>query len=100
MVFQELTLVGEMTVEENLFLNMEPVRFGVVDRKKIRRQAETVMEQYGITIDLDAIVCRLTVAQQQMVEIIKILLHDPELIILDEPTSALARKRWRNSSRS
>ncbi len=90
MVFQELTLVGEMTVEENLFLNMEPVRFGVVDRKKIRRQA--VMEQYGITIDLDAIVCRLTVAQQQMVEIIKILLHDPELIILDEPTSALARK--------
>ena len=85
MVFQELTLVGEMTVEENLFLNMEPVRFGVVDRKKIRRQAETV-------IDLDAIVCRLTVAQQQMVEIIKILLHDPELIILDEPTSALARK--------
>lgn len=92
MVFQELTLVGEMTVEENLFLNMEPVRFGVVDRKKIRRQAETVMEQYGITIDLDAIVCRLTVAQQQMVEIIKILLHDPELIILDEPTSALARK--------
>ncbi len=90
MVFQELTLVGEMTVEENLFLNMEPVRFGVVDRKKIRRQG--VMEQYGITIDLDAIVCRLTVAQQQMVEIIKILLHDPELIILDEPTSALARK--------
>lgn len=92
MVFQELTLVGELTVEENLFLNMEPVRFGIVDRKRIRQQAESVMERYGITIDLDAIVCKLTVAQQQMVEIIKILLHDPELIILDEPTSALARK--------
>lgn len=92
MVFQELTLVGEMTVEENLFLNMEPVKFCVVDRKKIRRQAEEVMETYGIDINLDAIVCKLTVAQQQIVEIIKILLHDPELIILDEPTSALARK--------
>lgn len=92
MVFQELTLVGEMTVEENLFLNMEPVKFCVVDRKKIRAQAEELMKTYGIEINLDAIVCKLTVAQQQMVEILKILIHDPELIILDEPTSALARK--------
>lgn len=92
MVFQELTLIGEMTVEENLYLNREPTRFGIIDRKKVREELTKLMGQYGIEVNLDAIVCKLTVAQQQMVEILKILVHNPELVILDEPTSALANK--------
>ena len=93
MVFQELTLVGEMTVIENVFLNQEPRNvWGQVDRKTARKRLDEAMERYGINVDPEAIVKNLPVAKQQMVEILKILVRDPELIILDEPTSALAKK--------
>ena len=93
MVFQELTLVGEMTVWENVYLNQEPVNsLGRVDRKEIRKRIQSAMDRYGIHIDPDAIVKNLPVAEQQMAEILKILVRDPELIILDEPTSALAKR--------
>ena len=93
MVFQELTLVGEMTVWENIYLNQEPVtRLGRINRKEIKKRILDVMDRYGIHIDPDAPVGSLPVAEQQMAEILKILVRDPELIILDEPTSALAKK--------
>lgn len=93
MVFQELTLVGEMTVWENIYLNQEPVTpFGRINRKEIRKRIQEAMDRYGIHIDPDAMVKNLSVAKQQMAEILKILVRDPELIILDEPTSALAQK--------
>lgn len=93
MVFQELTLVGEMTVWENIYLNQEPVtRLGRINRKEIKKRILDVMDRYGIHIDPDATVSSLPVAEQQMAEILKILVRDPELIILDEPTSALAKK--------
>ncbi len=93
MVYQELTLVGEMTVAENIFLNQEPTtRLGRVNQKEMNRRIQEIMDQYGIHIDPDIIVNTLPVAQQQMAEILKILVRDPELIILDEPTSALAKK--------
>ena len=93
MVFQELTLVGEMTVWENIYLNQEPVtRLGRINRREIKKRILDVMDCYGIHIDPDATVGSLPVAEQQMAEILKILVRDPELIILDEPTSALAKK--------
>ena len=93
MVFQELTLVGEMTVWENIYLNQEPVtRLGRINRREIKKRILDVMDRYGIHIDPDATVGSLPVAEQQMAEILKILVRDPELIILDEPTSALAKK--------
>ncbi len=93
MVFQELTLVSEMTVAENLYLNMEPVnKWGLIDKKAMESKINEAMERYNIRIDMHALVGSLSVAEQQMAEILKILLTDPELIILDEPTSALARK--------
>ena len=94
MVFQELTLVGEMTVWENIYLNQEPVtRLGRINRKEIKKRILDVMDRYGIHIDPDAPVGSLPVAEQQMAEILKILVRDPELIILDEPTSAFGQKR-------
>lgn len=93
MVFQELTLVGEMTVWENIYLNQEPVtRLGRINRREIKKRILDVMDRYGIHIDPDATVGSLPVAEQQMAEVLKILVRDPELIILDEPTSALAKK--------
>ena len=93
MVFQELTLVGQMTVEENVFLNAEPRnKLGLVDRKALRRKVLAAMDTYGIHVDPGSLVSELPVAQQQMTEILKILVREPELIILDEPTSALAKQ--------
>ena len=90
MVFQELTLIGELTVEENLYLNVEPRKHGLIDRKSITASVRALMKEYGINIDPKAIAGRLSVAEQQMAEILKVLLKSPELIILDEPTSSLA----------
>lgn len=92
MVFQELTLVGEMTVWENIYLNQEPVtRLGRINRREIKKRILDVMDRYGIHIDPDATV-RSPVAEQQMAEILKILVRDPELIIL---TSRLPHWRKR-----
>ena len=65
---------------------------GRINRKEIKKRILDVMDRYGIHIDPDAPVGSLPVAEQQMAEILKILVRDPELIILDEPTSALAKK--------
>lgn len=90
MVYQELTLIPQMTVAENIYLNMEPTnRLGLIQTKEMERKIREVMEKYQIFVDMDAKVSTLSVAQQQMAEILKILIRDPELIILDEPTSAL-----------
>lgn len=93
MVYQELTLIPEMTVAENIYLNMEPKnKFGMVDKTKINELVRDVMSQYDIEIDPQSIVKCLSVAEQQMTEILKILVRNPQIIILDEPTSALSRQ--------
>ena len=91
MVFQELTLIRELTVEENLFLTIEPTKkSGLINKKEIRRKITSLMDEYGIKLDPSAIAGRLPIAQQQMAEILKVLLRDSQIIILDEPTSSLA----------
>lgn len=90
MVYQELTLVSELTVEENLFLSIEPKnKFGLIDRKEVRKRILALMDEYDIHINPKAIAGRLSVAEQQMAEILKVLLKNPQIIILDEPTSSL-----------
>ena len=93
MVYQELTLIPELTVLENVFLHKEPMkRSGAVDKKAMERRLQTLMDTYGIYLNPGAYVKTLPVAQQQMAEILKCLLQDPDLIVLDEATSALAQK--------
>lgn len=93
MVFQELTLINELTVAENLMLGMEPTNcLGVITKREVKKRLREVMDRYQIQVDIHALVGDLPVAEQQMAEILKILLRDPDLIILDEPTSALAKK--------
>ena len=91
MVFQELTLIEELTVEENIFLRTEPRnRLGLVDKKRLRQNTLNAMERFHIQLDPGILVSRLPVALKQMTEILKVLVREPEIIILDEPTSALA----------
>ncbi len=92
MVYQELTLINELNVAENVFLSIEPRnKAGFVDKKRMYSIVSDMMKKYDIDISPKAIVGNLTVAQQQMIEILKILVRNAELIIFDEPTSALGK---------
>jgi D-xylose transport system ATP-binding protein len=89
-IYQELALVREMTVAENVFLGKEPKRAGVlVDWDRLYGQAAEVLAQYGLDLDPAARVGDLGVGQQQMVEIVKALVKDSRILLLDEPTAAL-----------
>jgi ABC-type sugar transport system ATPase subunit len=90
-VFQELMLAPNMSVSENIFLGAEPRALGVmVDRTTMRAKAVTALDRMGIRIDPNQRLGDLTIAQQQLIEICKSLVHEPRLLILDEPTSSLS----------
>lgn len=87
---QELSPIPAMTVAENIFLGREPLGFmGRVDFKRMNAAAEKLLSGMGFRITPTALMMDLTLAQVQLVEIAKALSHDAEIIIMDEPTSAL-----------
>ena len=90
-VFQELTLLPWMTVAENLLLGREPrTVFGLIGRSRMAKQAEEMLAAAQIeTIGPLALVEDLSLAQRQIVEIVRALSHTPEILFLDEPTSSL-----------
>lgn len=92
-VNQELNVFRDMNVLENLFLCKELTNsYGRIDKARQSQIAVEVLSRLGIDIDLNTIVGTLSVGMQQMLEIAKALLLDAELIIMDEPTSALTDK--------
>ncbi len=88
-VFQEFSLIPQMTVEENLYLGAEHTRGGFVDRKRIRREALEILDELGFALKPEQRVDHLTRAEQQMVEIAKAFRADLSVLILDEPTASL-----------
>ncbi len=90
-VFQEFNLLPERTVAQNVFLGREPRRAGFVDKKGMERRTRALLEDLGVAfIDPSSRVGSLTVAEQQIVEIVKALSFDARVIIMDEPTAALS----------
>ncbi len=91
LVHQELSLVPTLSVAENIFLGHMPRgRFGRIDWAKAYAEAERALEALGVSIDPRTEVRRLEVAEQQLIEIARILERRPEILLLDEPTSALS----------
>ncbi|ANP74264.1 sugar ABC transporter ATP-binding protein [Cryobacterium arcticum] len=90
-IHQELNLVATMSVAENVMLGRMPTKFGMVDRKELRRQARAALALIGLEVDVDTPVGQLGIARQQLVEIAKALSINARVLILDEPTAALTR---------
>ncbi|MDO4320979.1 MAG: sugar ABC transporter ATP-binding protein [Lachnospiraceae bacterium] len=90
MIHQELDLVPQMTVWENIYAGQEKlIGFGVIDRKAMINNTKQVFKELGIDLDPNSKVEELSVAQMQMVAITKAIAFDAEVIIMDEPTSAI-----------
>ncbi|MDR3494508.1 MAG: sugar ABC transporter ATP-binding protein [Ancalomicrobiaceae bacterium] len=90
---QELSPIPGMTIAENIFLGREPVnRFGWVDFAAMNRSAKLLLDELGFDIQVSTEMHELTVAQIQLVEIAKALSRDADILIMDEPTSAVGEK--------
>jgi ribose transport system ATP-binding protein len=92
MIYQELNLAPDLSVEENIMLGQEHSTLGVIDRGAHRRLARAALERLGhADLPLEKSVRRLSVGMQQVVEIARALVGESKVIVFDEPTSSLAR---------
>src|SRR4051812_19159940 len=97
MIYQELNLAPDLSVEENILLGVEPSRFGWINRKERRRTAQNVLaELQHKDLPLDTPVHRCSIAEQQTVEIARALIGSPQVLIMDEPTSSLTQVDMEN----
>ena len=89
-IYQELALIREMTIAENIFLGSEPKKGLLIDWNLMYSRTRKQMQKFGLTLDPAAKVDDLGVGQQQLVEILKALSKNSKILLLDEPTAALA----------
>ncbi|MFC1760648.1 sugar ABC transporter ATP-binding protein [Planctomycetota bacterium] len=90
MIYQELSLIPHLTVEENILLGIEPITLGFVRRSEMRRRAQRAMQYFQHPdIHPDAVVRNLSVSAQQLVEIARSLALGSRILVFDEPTSSL-----------
>jgi D-xylose transport system ATP-binding protein len=88
-IYQELSLIREMTVGENIFLGREPRKLGVIRWEELYRRSRELLDDVHLAIDPHTPIRTLGIGQQQLVEIAKALSHDARILVLDEPTAAL-----------
>src|SRR5580704_2902515 len=91
MVHQELSVAPDLSVAENVFLGAQPTnRFGIVQWRRMAREAGQQLARLGIDVDPNARLGDLPIGLQQLIEIARVLFSGARIIILDEPTSALS----------
>jgi ABC-type sugar transport system ATPase subunit len=88
-VNQELSLFPHRSVLANLFANHEPCRYGLVSKRAMVERSRDLLARLGLDVDVYAPVGALSIGEQQLVELCRVMLEEPRLLILDEPNSAL-----------
>src|SRR5882724_9591765 len=88
-IYQELSLVKDLSVAENIFLGREPRRLGIINWEELYSRAQKLLDDLHLTIDPLSPVRYLGIGQQQLVEIAKALSQNARIVVLDEPTAAL-----------
>ena len=91
-VYQELSLFPQRSVLANLFVNREPLRRGFVSVRAMEDLSRDLLDRLGLRVDVHTPVSRLSIGEQQLVELARVLLEEPRLLILDEPNSALTEQ--------
>ncbi|HET9392077.1 MAG TPA: sugar ABC transporter ATP-binding protein [Candidatus Rubrimentiphilum sp.] len=89
MIYQEFTLVPALNAVDNIVLGNEPTNRGLLDENTARKRAEAVFARLGVDMPLNIEASLLRVAQQQLIEIAKVLSRNARIIVMDEPTAAL-----------
>jgi ABC-type sugar transport system ATPase subunit len=89
-IHQELVLVPYISIGENVFLGNEPIKYGLVDFDTIYRETQMMLDNFGIKRNAGDEVSKLTIAERQLVEIIKAISFSARIIVMDEPTSSLS----------
>ena len=92
MVFQHFSLFESLTVRDNLILGIDKK----ISYSDLKDQLENISSKYNLPLDLDAPITSLSAGEKQRVEIVRILLQDPQLLIMDEPTSVLTPQEVEN----
>ena len=95
-VFQENSLIPHLTIAENIYLTGEPKKCGVIDYAKMNEETVKWGRELGLELDPQRKVLELSVAQQQIVEIVKVFSQSPQIVVLDEPTSSLSDNEIHN----
>ncbi|KFE35453.1 sugar ABC transporter ATP-binding protein [Thioclava atlantica] len=90
-VYQEVNLLPNLSVAENLFLGRQPRRFGMIDQRRMVRDARTILSEYGLDIDPARLLSSYSIAVQQIVAIARAVELSGKVLILDEPTASLDR---------
>jgi D-xylose transport system ATP-binding protein len=88
-IFQELSLIKELTIGENIFLGREPRTMGVIRWQELYSRAQKLLDKVHLQLDPRVQIAQLGIGQQQLVEIAKALSHEARILVLDEPTAAL-----------
>jgi D-xylose transport system ATP-binding protein len=88
-IFQELSLIKDLSIGENIFLGREPRRFGVIRWEELYSRAQKLLDELQLPLDPRTPVGHLGIGQQQLVEIAKALSQEARILVLDEPTAAL-----------
>lgn len=90
-IHQELNLIPYLSITENIFLGREiTARWGTLDKRAMQKRTRQLLDDLKLSLDPDTLIADLKVGQQQVVEIAKALLEESEVIIMDEPTSAIS----------
>lgn len=89
-IHQELSIAKDLTVAENIYLGREPKKGGLLDRKKMNNDAQEILDFMRVNMKATQLAGSLNAAQQQMIEIAKVISKNAKVVVMDEPTSSLS----------